>query len=231
MRLLARTSYPFAHVSCPPTSIALLLPPNLPSQSSTNSSSNKSTTLSTNLRPQDLSTSLKKVAFRRNIVCIPIYPYSLISVLFSSLSVHLPSRNFVDNIPSNLSQVFYHFILFPLLLIFSSFCCILTGFDSAYNLHERSLCSDATRRPRGRARTLSLGLTLPLPSLCASNSTDRTLVPLTWSPQTSTCSSTRPWVARGCDYTRGGRHEGKNGWFGGYLEVLRNRGTAEFHTG
>ena len=101
--------------------------------------------------------------FRRYIVCIPIYPYSLISVLFSSLSVHLPSRNFVDNIPSNLSQVFYHFILFPLLLIFSSFCCILTGFDSAYNLHERSLCSDATRRPRGRARTLSLGLPLPPP--------------------------------------------------------------------
>ena len=154
-------------------------------------------------------------------MCIPIYPYSLISVLFSSLSVHLPSRNFVDNIPSNLSQVFYHFLLFPLLLIFSSSCCILTGFDSAYNLHERSLCSDATRRPRGRARTLSLGLPLPPPSLCAPNSTDRTLVPLTWSPQASTCSSTRPRAARECDYTRGGRHEGKNGWFGGYLEVLR----------
>ena len=120
-------------------------------------------------------------------MCIPIYPYSLISVLFSSLSVHLPSRNFVDNIPSNLSQVFYHFLLFPLLLIFSSSCCILTGFDSAYNLHERSLCSDATRRPRGRARTLSLGLPLPPPLLRASNSTNRTLVPLTWSPQASTC--------------------------------------------
>ena len=61
-------------------------------------------------------------------MCIPIYPYSLISVLFSSLSVHLPSRNFVDNIPSNLSQVFYHFILFPLLLIFLSSCYLFTGF-------------------------------------------------------------------------------------------------------
>ena len=152
-------------------------------------------------------------------MCIPIYPYSLISVLFSSLSVHLPSRNFVDNIPSNLSQVFYHFILFPLLLIFSSSCCILTGFDSAYNLHERSLCSDATRRPRGRARTLSLGLPLPPPSLCAPNSTDRTLVPLTWSPQASTCSSTRPRAAREGDYTRGGRHEGKKA---GSVDILRS---------
>ena len=128
MRLLARTSYPFAHVSCPPTSIALLLPPNLPSQSSTNSSSNKSTTLSTNLRPQDLSTSLKKVAFRRNIVCIPIYPYSLISVLFSSLFCILTLPLFVDTIPSNLSQVFDHFILFSLLLIFSFSCFKFTGF-------------------------------------------------------------------------------------------------------
>ena len=164
-------------------------------------------------------------------MCIPIYPYSLIPVLFSSLFCILTLPLFVDTIPSNLSQVFYHFILFSLLLIFSFSCFKFTGFDSAYNLHERSLCSDATRRPRGRARTLSLGLTLPLPSLCAPNSTDRTLVPLTWSPQASTCSSTRPRAARECDYTRGGRHEGKNGWFGGYLEVLRNRGTAEFPAG
>ena len=152
-------------------------------------------------------------------MCIPIYPYSLISILFSSLSVHLPSRNFVDNIPLNLSQVSYHFILFLLLLIFSSSCCILTGFDSAYNLHERSLCSDTTRRPRGRARTLSLGLPLPPPSLRASNSTTRTLVPLPWSPQASTCSSTQPRAARKCDYTRGGRHEGKTA---GSEDILRS---------
>ena len=85
--------------------------------------------------------------FRRYIVCIPIYPYSLISILFSSFSVHLPSRNFVDTIPSNLSQVSYHFILFPLLLNFWSSCFNFTGFDSAYNLHKHSLCSDTTRRP------------------------------------------------------------------------------------
>ena len=85
--------------------------------------------------------------FRRYIVCIPIYPYSLISILFSSFSVHLPSRIFVDNIPSHLSQVSYHFILFPLLLIFLSSCFNFTGFDSAYNLHKHSLCSDTTRRP------------------------------------------------------------------------------------
>ena len=153
-------------------------------------------------------------------MCIPIYPYSLISVLFSSLSVHLPSRNFVDNIPLNLSQVSYHFILFLLLLIFSSSCCILTGFDSAYNLHERSLCSDATRRPRGRARTLSLGLPLPPPLLRASNSTNRTLVPLTWPLRAfSTCFPTRPLAAHERAHTRGGRHEGKKD---GSEDILRS---------
>ena len=169
--------------------------------------------------PTKLFYTASTAGFCRYIVCIPIYPYSLISILLFSISVHLPSRNFVDNIPSNHSQVFYHFILFPLLLIFLSSCCILTGFDSAYNLHERSLCSDATRRPRGRARTLSLGLPLPPPSLCAPNSTDRTLVPLTWSPQASTCSSTRPRAAREGDYTRGGRHEGKKA---GSVDILRS---------
>ena len=66
--------------------------------------------------------------FCRYIVCIPIYPYSLISILFSSFSVHLPSQIFVDNIPSHLSQVSYHFIPFPLLLIFLSSCFNFTGF-------------------------------------------------------------------------------------------------------
>ena len=49
--------------------------------------------------------------FRRYIVCIPIYPYSLISILFFSISVHSQFHNFVDNIPFPPSQIslgFYH---------------------------------------------------------------------------------------------------------------------------
>ena len=49
--------------------------------------------------------------FRRYIVCIPIYPYSLISILFFSISVHSQFHNFVDNIPFTPSQIslgFYH---------------------------------------------------------------------------------------------------------------------------
>ena len=74
-----------------------------------------------------------------------------------------------------------------------------------------SAASAATQlaAPRGRARTLSLGLPLPPPSLCAPNSTDRTLVPLTWPLRAfSTCFPTRPPAARERTHTRDGRHTG-----------------------
>ena len=90
--------------------------------------------------------------FRRYIVCIPIYPYSLISILFSSISVHLQFYIFVDNIPftpSPVSLSFYHvFISIDFLVFFLYFT---QGFSSAPHLHKRSLCDDTTRRPRGRA--------------------------------------------------------------------------------
>ena len=43
--------------------------------------------------------------FRRYIVCIPIYPNSLISILFFSISVHSQFHIFVDNIPLTPSLV------------------------------------------------------------------------------------------------------------------------------
>ena len=49
--------------------------------------------------------------FRRYIVCIPIYPYSLISILFFSISVHSQFHNFVDNIPFTPSQISLGFYL------------------------------------------------------------------------------------------------------------------------
>ena len=52
--------------------------------------------------------------FRRYIVCIPIYPYSLISILCFSISVHLQFLHFVDNIPFTPSQIslgFYHIFI------------------------------------------------------------------------------------------------------------------------
>ena len=66
--------------------------------------------------------------FRRYIVCIPIYPYfsylSSLFLIFCTLTLSI----FVDTIPLNLSQVSYHFLLFSLLLIFSSSCYLFTGF-------------------------------------------------------------------------------------------------------
>ena len=170
--------------------------------------------------------------FRRYIVCIPIYPYSLISILFFSISVHSQFHIFVDNIPLTPSLVslgFYHVFISIGFLVF--FLYFTQGFSSAPHLHKRSFFDDTTRRPRGHARTLSLGLTLPLLLSSASNSTDCTLVPLTWPLRAfSTCFPARPSAAHKCAHPRDGRHTGI-GWFGRYLEVLRNRDTAESYTG
>ena len=149
--------------------------------------------------------------FRRYIVCIPIYPYSLISILCFLISVHLQFYIFVDNIPFTPSPVslgFYHvFISIDFLIFFLSSTQV---FSRAYHLHERSLCGDTTRRTRGCARTLSLGLTLPPPSLRASNSTDCTLVPLTWPLRAiSTCFPIRLPATHERAHTRGGRHSGR----------------------
>ena len=84
--------------------------------------------------------------------------------------------------------------------------------------------------PRSRAHPFAR-VAPSAPSLCASNNTNRTLVPLTWSPQginmlfDSTAGRSRLRLHSRWKACR------KQGWFGEYLEVLRNRGTAEFHAG
>ena len=86
--------------------------------------------------------------FRRYIVCIPIYPYSLISILFFSISVHLQFHIFADNIPftpSHVSLCFYHVFTSIDFLVF--FLYSIQVSSPATYLHECNLCSDATRRP------------------------------------------------------------------------------------
>ena len=107
---------------------------------------------SNNSCPAILFYTASTAGFRRYIVCIPIYPYSLISILCFSISVHLQFLHFVDNIPLNLSQVSYHFILFPLLLIFSSSCYLFTGFRlRIHSARAQPLQRRNSPPPRSRA--------------------------------------------------------------------------------